>query len=170
MVLTPTPGLTVQQMTTLPAGSWTAKPAGQGSGLINACLLFDHNGRKDTALQLRTISYDHIPRIDYFSPAVEKFVLADLKTAGHRIGYIEGAGDKVPQALEQMGYEVVLLKEKDITAASLRSFDAILTGVRAYDVHDWLTARHEVLMEYVKGGGNLSVQYNRDNLGQVNSK
>jgi hypothetical protein len=169
MELTPTPGLSVQQKTTMPAGSWSATPSGKGAGLVNARLLFDHDGRKDTALQLKTISYDHIPRIDYFPPAIEKFVLADVKTAGHRIGYIEGAGDKVPQALEQMGYEVVLLKEKDVTAATLRSFDAILTGVRAYDVHDWLTARHEALMDYVKGGGNLIVQYNRDNLGQVNS-
>ncbi|HWK05650.1 MAG TPA: PIG-L family deacetylase [Puia sp.] len=169
MELTPTAGLSVQQKTMMATGSWSAKPTGNGAGLVMADLLFDHNGRKDTALQLRTLSYDHIPRIDYFRPAVEKFVMADVKTAGHRIGYIEGAGDKVPQALEQMGYEVVLLKEKDITAASLKSFDAILTGVRAYDVHDWLSARHDALMEYVKGGGNLIVQYNRENLGQMKS-
>jgi hypothetical protein len=169
MELTPTAGLSVQQKTMTATGSWSAKPTGNGAGLVMADLLFDHNGRKDTALQLRTLSYDHIPRIDYFRPAVEKFVMADVKTAGHRIGYIEGAGDKVPQALEQMGYEVVLLKEKDITAASLKSFDAILTGVRAYDVHDWLSARHDALMEYVKGGGNLIVQYNRENLGQMKS-
>ena len=169
MELTPTAGLSVQQKTTVGAGSWSAKPAAGATGSLKANLLFDHNGRKDTALQLRTISYDHIPRIDYFRPAVEKFVMADVKTAGHRIGYIEGAGDKVPQALQQMGYEVVLLKEKDLTLSNLHSFDAILTGVRAYDVHDWLTARHETLMEYVKEGGNLIVQYNRDNLGQVKS-
>ncbi len=166
MELTPTAGLTVQQ-TAAALGSWSARPAAGATGSMTANLLLDHNGRKDTALQLRTVSYDHIPRIDYFRPAVEKFVLADVKTAGHRIGYIEGAGDKVPQALVQMGYEVVLLKEKDITPANLRSFDAILTGIRAYDVHDWLTARHDVLMEYVKEGGNLIVQYNREDLGQV---
>jgi hypothetical protein len=169
MELTPTAGLSVQQKTAM-AGSWSARPVSNSTASVTvANLMFDHNGRKDTALQLRTLSYDHIPRIDYFRPAVEKFVMADVKTAGHRIGYIEGAGDKVPQALLQMGYEVVLLKEKDITAANLRQFDAILTGVRAYDVHDWLTARHDALMEYVKEGGNLIVQYNRDNLGQVKS-
>jgi len=169
MELTPTKGLSIQQMAAAAPGSWSARPATGVMGSVKANLLFDHNGRKDTALQLRTLSYDHIPRIDYFRPAVEKFVMADVKTAGHRIGYIEGAGDKVPQALQQMGYEVVLLKEKDITPSNLRQFDAILTGVRAYDVHDWLTARHDALMEYVKEGGNLIVQYNRDNLGQVKS-
>jgi hypothetical protein len=100
---------------------------------------------------------------------VEKFVLTDLKTAGHRIGYIEGAGDKVPEALEQMGYEVVMLKERDIAGGNLGQFDAIIAGVRAYDVHPWLVARHDVLMQYVKNGGNLVVQYNRDALGQVKS-
>lgn len=164
--LTPAPGLSTQPSPAI-AGSWLAMPVGKGGSTASAHLLFDNNGRKDTVLQLRTISYDHIPRIDYFHPAVEKFVMADVKTAGHRIGYIEGAGDKVPDALSQMGYEVVLLKEKDITATNLHQFDAILAGVRAYDVHDWLTARHDILMEYVKDGGNLIVQYNRENLGQV---
>ena len=167
--LTPTPGLSVQQKSSAAGSTWSARSDAGVMGTRTTYLLFDFTGRKDTALQLRTLSYDHIPRIDYFRPAVEKFVMADVKTAGHRIGYIEGAGDKVPQALEQMGYEVVLLKEKDITAAVLRSFDAILTGVRAYDVHDWLITRHDELMEYVKEGGNLIVQYNRDNLGQVKS-
>jgi LmbE family N-acetylglucosaminyl deacetylase len=128
-------------------------------------LLFSVNGKTDTVRQLKTISYDHIPRIDYFRPAREKFVYGFFKIAGKRIGYIEGAGDKVPQALEQMGYEVTLLKEKDIVAGILRQFDAIITGVRAYDIHDWLFGKYETLMDYVKGGGNLVVQYNRNNIG-----
>jgi hypothetical protein len=180
MGLTAAPGLTVGTPVVSAGGaSWTAKPAGAtgvgttgaggtGAGVtgktVMAELLLDH---KDTAVQLRTIAYDHIPRIDFFRPTVEKFVLADVKTAGHRIGYIEGAGDKVPAALEEMGYEVVVLKEKDLTPAFLRSFDAIIAGVRAYDLHGFLKARHSILMDYVKEGGNLIVQYNRDNLGQA---
>ena len=186
MGLTPTPGLTVGAPVVSASGaSWTAKPAagnvpgwaGAGAAVggvvgagvagktLTADLLLDH---KDTALQLRTIAYDHIPRIDFFRPAVEKFVLADVKVAGHRIGYIEGAGDKVPAALEAMGYDVVLLKEKDLTPAALKSFDAVIAGVRAYDLHGFLKTRHAILMDYVKEGGNLIVQYNRDNLGQSN--
>lgn len=164
--LTPTPGITVGP----PSGlSWLAKPVKEKTEAATADLLFEHRGRQDTALKLTTIAYDHIPRIDYFRPAQEKFVLADVKIAGHRIGYIEGAGDKVPDALIQMGYEVVLLKEKDCTAAFLRQFDAIVAGVRAYDVHDWLGDRHEELMNYVKEGGNLIVQYNRGNLGRMST-
>jgi LmbE family N-acetylglucosaminyl deacetylase len=149
---------------------WTAVPDGKTMGVATADLVFGPgNGRKDTALEQHTIAYDHIPRIDYFQPAVEKFVQADVKTAGHRIGYIEGAGDKVPQALRQMGYEVVMVSEKDMDPGYLQQFDAIIAGVRAYDVHPWLTARYTTLMEYVKNGGNLVVQYNRNALGQVKS-
>ncbi|HEY4064065.1 MAG TPA: PIG-L family deacetylase [Puia sp.] len=168
--LTRTEGVTVQQKGDVGNAGflYTARPT-VASASVSANLLFDNQGHKDTALELKTISYDHIPRIDYFLPTVEKFVVANVKTAGHRIGYIEGAGDKVPQALQQMGYEVVLLKEKDLTPGMLKQFDAILTGVRAYDVHDWLKDRHAVLMDYVKEGGNLIVQYNRDNLGTANT-
>ena len=170
MALTPTPGLAIGVPVIQPAGAaWKARPAGpDGTATIGADLLFEKGeGRADTALELRTISYEHIPRIDYFSRAKEKFVLADVRTAGKRIGYIEGAGDKVPDALAQMGYEVVMLKEKDITPGYLKQFDAVIAGVRAYDVHGWLTARHDELMEYVKDGGNLIVQYNRANLGRM---
>ena len=161
MELTATPGLAIGK----PAGlSWTAKPVQHGMETMTADLLSD---RRDTVLQLTTIAYEHIPRIDYFRPAREKFVVADVRTAGHRIGYIEGAGDKVPAALEQMGYEVVLLKEKDLTPSYLKTFDAVIAGVRAYDVHPWLKARHDGLMEYVRDGGNLIVQYNRDRIDEM---
>ncbi len=63
-------------------------------------------GVSDTLLQCRTISYEHIPRIDYFKPAKSTIVSVNLKIAGSRIGYIEGAGDKVPDALTAMGYTV----------------------------------------------------------------
>jgi LmbE family N-acetylglucosaminyl deacetylase len=164
MELTPTPGVNVGK----PVGlAWTARPAVQGTETVTADLLADRQGHMDTVLQLRTIDYEHIPRIDYFKPAREEFVLADVRTAGHRIGYIEGAGDKVPDALQQMGFEVVLLKEKDLTPGYLKTFDAIIAGVRAYDVHPWLKARHDELMAYVRDGGNLVVQYNRGELGRM---
>ena len=122
------------------------------------------NGATDTLLQCRTISYEHIPRIDYFKQAKSTVVSVNLKTAGNKIGYIEGAGDKVPDALSAMGYTVVKLNENMVSSSVLQNLDAVIAGVRAYDVHDWLTGKYEVLMDYVKNGGNLIVQYNR-NLG-----
>ncbi|HEY4206009.1 MAG TPA: PIG-L family deacetylase, partial [Puia sp.] len=60
--------------------------------------------------------------------------------------------------------------EKDITEGALRQLDAVITGVRAYDVHPWLAARYDMLMDYVKQGGNLIVQYNRNGLGNTRLK
>jgi len=163
--LTPPADITIREKSTGNSNIfYSAHSASRGASVTWSDLLFRHEGRQDTARELRTISYDHIPRIDYFSPSREKFVSADIKTAGKRIGYIEGAGDKVPQALQQMGYEVVMLREKDILTSYLRQFDAIIAGVRAYDVHPWLAARYDQLMDYIKEGGNLIVQYNRNGI------
>jgi LmbE family N-acetylglucosaminyl deacetylase len=122
------------------------------------------NGLTDTLLQCRTISYDHIPRIDYFKQVKSTIVSLNLKTAGKQIGYIEGAGDKIPDALTAMGFTVIKLNESNITSGGLQNLDAVITGLRAYDVHDWLSAKYTILMGYIENGGNLIVQYNR-NLG-----
>jgi hypothetical protein len=123
-----------------------------------------NNGMTDTLLQCRTISYEHIPRIDYFKQARSTVVSVNLQTRGSRIGYIEGAGDKVSDALTAMGYTVIKLGENAVTKDGLQNLDAVIAGVRAYDVHDWLYGKYSVLMDYVNSGGNLIVQYNR-NLG-----
>jgi LmbE family N-acetylglucosaminyl deacetylase len=123
------------------------------------------NGKQEQPayLTMNNIAYDHIPHIHYFYQDGIKVLNMDIKTVGKKIGYIEGAGDKVIAALQQMGYEVTVLKENDLTAAMLQQFDAVITGVRAYNVHSYLEGRHEVLMNYVKNGGNLIVQYNTSN-------
>ncbi|MGN6618394.1 MAG: PIG-L family deacetylase [Ilyomonas sp.] len=123
------------------------------------------NGRKLTfSHYLRSIEYEHIPHIHYFYRDNVKLITEEIKTKGRNIGYIVGAGDKVPQALQQMGYNVKLLNETDLTDNNLQQFDAVITGVRAYDVNDFLTSKYNVLMNYIRRGGNLIVQYNRSNL------
>lgn len=119
---------------------------------------------------LHSIQYDHIPYIHYYATDKLHVVNEEVKTAGKHIGYITGAGDKLPQSLQQMGYTVTLLSEKDIAPANLKQFDAIITGVRAYNVHAWLNEKYWVLMNYIKEGGNLIVQYNTNNqVGSVKS-
>ncbi|HVM87956.1 MAG TPA: PIG-L family deacetylase [Puia sp.] len=142
---------------------YSAKPEKAEQKVLVSELLFKQNGKSENAKELKTISFDHIPRIDYFLNTKIKFVVADVKISGRRMGYIDGAGDKVPSALQQMGYDIVMLKEKDIVAGNLQQFDAIITGVRAYDVHPWLNDKYDVLMDYINNGGNLIVQYNRQN-------
>jgi len=112
---------------------------------------------------LAKISYNHIPDIYYNYLQRAKVIKMDLEISGSHIGYINGAGDKVPQALQQMGYEVTMLTEKDITPANLQQFDAIVTGVRAYNTNLWLAGVNAILNNYVKEGGVLLVQYNTNN-------
>lgn len=111
----------------------------------------------------KSIKYDHIPAIIYFPKATVNIVTADIKTDGKKIGYIAGAGDKVAEAIQQMGYTVTMLQEKDITEQNLKQFDAIVTGVRAYNVDPWLNTAYATLMNYVDKGGTLIVQYNTNN-------
>ncbi|UEG48620.1 PIG-L family deacetylase [Ferruginibacter lapsinanis] len=130
------------------------------------------NKNKQILKEFKTIKYDHIPQIVYFKPLkFTKEIDEDIKTVGKNIGYIIGAGDKVPQALEQMGYKVTMLKEADITKTNLKQFDAIVTGVRAYNTNDWMINSYDVLMQYVKEGGVLLSQYNTNNfISSVKSK
>ena len=117
------------------------------------------------------IKYDHIPAIEYFKTATTRIVKLDIKTAGKKVGFIAGAGDKVPEALQQMGYEVTFLTEKDIEKTNLKGLDAIVTGVRAHNTNAWLSNVHDVLMNYVSDGGVLLVQYNTNNsIGPVKAK
>ncbi len=131
-----------------------------------------NNGKKDVYhLGMKEVKYDHIPYINYFTIATVTNKKLDLKIYGKKIGYIVGAGDKVPEALEQMGYEVVLLTNKELSRNNLSQYDAIITGVRAYNTHDWMNNQYDRLMKYVHEGGNLIVQYNTSNqIGPVRAK
>jgi len=98
------------------------------------------------------ISYNHIPYINYFKGATTNLIQINIKTYGKKIGYIVGAGDKVPEMLDQMGYEVTLLTDKELARNNLQQFDAIITGVRTYNINDWMNKYYDKLMKYVKGG------------------
>jgi len=119
----------------------------------------------------KSIYYDHIPAITYFKDAVTTIDSFNLQIYGKRIGYIVGAGDKVPEALEQMGYEVTILGNKELSRNNLQQFDAIIAGVRAYNTDEWLNSHYDALMKYVNDGGNLIVQYNTSTqIGPIRAK
>lgn len=100
-----------------------------------------------------------------------KTINIDLKTMGKKIGYITGAGDKIADILEQFGYEVTIIDKNNIANINLSGFDAIITGVRAYNTNEWLDIYYDQLMDYIKEGGNLIVQYNTSsNIGPVRAK
>jgi len=112
----------------------------------------------------RIIAYDHIPTITYFAPAKTNLISLQVKTTGKKIGYIPGAGDKIPAALEQLGYEVVVLSEADIQMPNLSQYDAIITGIRAYNIYEYLTNKNDILNRYIEAGGHLIIQYMKSNL------
>ncbi|MGI8951205.1 MAG: PIG-L family deacetylase [Chitinophagaceae bacterium] len=122
------------------------------------------NGTNNTNIfEERKIAYNHIPDIIYFKPLTARLEKIDVIVKGKNIGYIVGAGDKVPEALQQLGYSITYLREANVTEENLKQFDAIITGVRAYNTQPWLSAKYDVLMNYIKNGGNLIVQYNTSN-------
>lgn len=113
---------------------------------------------KQYSQSVRTIAYPHIPSQTIFPPAETRLVKTDVKTAATRIGYIAGAGDDVPAALQQIGCQVTMLNEAEM-AKDLSVYDAIVVGVRAYNTETRLVHEQPKLMEYVKNGGTMVVQY-----------
>ena len=121
------------------------------------------NYKDKISYSLNKISYDHIPDIFYHYYDHVNALKLDMKIDGKTAGYIAGAGDKVAETMTQMGYKVTMLNEENITSDYLKQFDVIVTGVRAYNIHKWLTDKYDVLMKYVNDGGVLLNQYNTNN-------
>jgi len=112
---------------------------------------------------LKRIEYAHIP-IQTVSPLVEiKLARFDLVKGKKRIGYVAGAGDDVASALRNVGYEVTMLSDEQVASKPLTAFDAIVVGIRAYNVNRRMTDFYPALMKYVCDGGTLLVQYNTKN-------
>ena len=124
---------------------------------------FINNKKHIYTSYLRAIKYDHIPAIHYFFQNNARIISDEVKVSGKKVGYITGAGDKVPDAILQLGYDLQYLHESDITDEKLKEFDAILLGIRAYNVFEYLSNKNDVLNRYVENGGNLIVQYLKSN-------
>ncbi|MFO8148339.1 MAG: PIG-L family deacetylase [Gillisia sp.] len=106
------------------------------------------------------IDYNHIPLQTLVTQAETKLVKLNISKKGENIGYIDGAGDVIPESLEQIGYQVSILDPEKITATSLSEFDAVVMGVRAYNTVEDLQYKQPSLLKYVENGGTLIVQYN----------
>lgn len=109
---------------------------------------------------LKTINYEHIPNITIFPEASARLEKIDLKIVGKRIAYIDGAGDLVADALKQIGYEVTHLSTAQVLNSDLSVYDAIVTGVRLYNINNDAKTLQPKLLAYVQNGGTLVAQYN----------
>ncbi len=122
---------------------------------------FEFVGPKGKANRtLHEIDHPHIMPQVYYTLAEVKLVPLDVATTAHTVGYIMGAGDEVPAAIERLGVKVDMIDPGTATLESLRKYDAIVTGIRAYNTVKALKDLNPVLMQYVEEGGTLVVQYN----------
>ena len=115
------------------------------------------------------VSREDLGAYYYFQPATQKlsFVTAALP-ANLRVGYIMGAGDEIPTALEQLGIHVELIPPETLAQTDLSRFSTIVLGIRAYDTQKEVVANNKRLLDYVSNGGTLVLQYN-SGVGDFNS-
>ncbi len=132
-------------------------PLETGVGFLKPLLL---TKIKTLRSSLQEIAYDHIPKQYLISPSKSRVVALNLKTGVEKVAYIEGAGDKIPKSLHDLGVEVEILKAKDITLKKLNPFDAVIIGIRAFNVKEALAYKNKILWKYAAMGGNLLIQYN----------
>ncbi|PWT79806.1 MAG: hypothetical protein C5B57_13265, partial [Blastocatellia bacterium] len=110
----------------------------------------------------QTIEYPHIRRQHIYHDADVMMKVINVKTAPNlTVGYIVGVGDEVPAAIDQLGVKLELITSDDLAFGDLSRFNAIVTGVRAYERRADLRANNNRLLEYVNEGGTVIVQYNK---------
>lgn len=118
------------------------------------------DGQHKSNKTLHEIDYPHIMPQVYYTPAEVKMIPIDVTTTAKTVGYIKGAGDEVPQAIEQLDVKVDIIDPATASLESLRKYDAVVTGIRAYNTTKELADLNPVLMKYVEQGGTLVCQYN----------
>lgn len=133
-------------------------PNSEGKKVVTARYTTDSG--KVFSLNTHRISYEHIPNLTYFTPASFNLIQTDWKLSSAKIGYIPGAGDDVPAVLAALGYQVTFIGPEDYTIEYLSQFKAVVVGIRAYNTNSDLSENQQILMGYVRSGGNVIVQYN----------
>jgi hypothetical protein len=112
----------------------------------------------------RAVGYPGLTYTNYYTPATLRIIPVDVHTAPNlNIAYIPGTGDDVPAALDQLGVHPHLLTAAGLTPESLKSYDAVVLGVRAYE-HRELAAANAALNAYAAAGGIVIAQYNTGRL------
>ena len=141
-------------------------PAGDSRGVIRAVAQV---GDVAVSTGIVRIEYAHIPVQMLLPPAQTALVRTNIVSLAKSVGYVMGAGDDVPAAIRQLGAQVTMLSASDLARGDLSKFDAIVTGVRAWNVRDDLRANYQRLFDYANNGGTLVVQYNVAEGGPNNS-
>jgi hypothetical protein len=119
------------------------------------------NGRS-FGVERKIIDYPHIPILLLQPNATVKAVALTCDLAAKNVGYLPGSGDGVAAALTEMGCNVTQLSGTDLVDDKLKGFDAIVTGVRAFNVRTDLSEKtSDALAAFAEQGGTVVIQYNR---------
>ncbi len=122
---------------------------------------FISSGSKIYNEEIKQLDYEHIPLQTYLKQSVSNLVNINIRSSAKNIGYIKGAGDKIPENLESLGLKVSNINiEQVMNASELADYDAIILGIRAFNTEGALKTKNAILFEYVKNGGTLISQYN----------
>jgi LmbE family N-acetylglucosaminyl deacetylase len=132
-------------------------PSREGNGTLRAVV---STGGKEFSFGREQIAYPHIGVHVLMPPAETKVVRVEIRKTGEQIGYLPGAGDEIPQCLQQIGYNVKILDPADVTPDNLARFDAVVLGIRAYNTQDRIAELQAKLLDYVQAGGVVVAQYN----------
>jgi len=146
---------------------FTVKPdSSAGSGELTAEAVVDGEMFRST---VKHIQHDHIPPQPLLVNATSRALKFNLQKRGSVIGYIAGAGDEVPKALEQMGYSVSFIPDAELLSGNLARYDAIVAGIRAYNTREQLRISNNNLLKYVEQGGTYIVQYQTATKGETDN-
>ncbi|SEI90352.1 N-acetylglucosaminyl deacetylase, LmbE family [Cyclobacterium xiamenense] len=108
----------------------------------------------------KRIVHPHIPNLTYFPEASFNLIRLNMDLRKQTIGYIPGAGDEIPDILRNLGYTVEILESGNLGGSVFGKYTTLIVGIRAFNVNQGLANQTAALMDYVKQGGNLIVQYN----------
>ncbi|HKJ93650.1 MAG TPA: PIG-L family deacetylase, partial [Longimicrobiales bacterium] len=137
-------------------------PSSIQAGAHDLRAVFQDDGGQTYDVGFQRIDYPHIRPHRLYSKANTTVRAFDVRVAqGLNVGYIAGAGDDVPDALAQLGIQVHPLDADALAHGDLGQYDVIVTGIRAYEVRPDLDAHNQRLLDYVRRGGTLIVQYNK---------
>ncbi|MFN3940831.1 MAG: PIG-L family deacetylase, partial [Chitinophagales bacterium] len=113
-----------------------------------------------TAKKITFVKYDHIQRQVIIENAAPQLIRLNTVIPELRVGYIEGAGDKVFESLEQLGLDITLINPANFSLSEFKKYDVIIAGIRAYNTTKELANAQNYLLQYMEQGGLYIVQYN----------
>lgn len=119
--------------------------------------------QKEPLREVKAIDYSHIPEIVYFPETAIKISNIQLLNEVKHVAYVHGAGDLIPESLNAIGIHVDVLSSEQLLKTDLAAYDAVILGVRSFNVNKNIAQVQTKLLDYVQGGGTVLTQYNVSN-------